>query len=136
MKIALIRREYITHLDGVNRFIALLAEGLIKLGHDPFIVSLCNGVKDEVKRWFKEAHGLDNEIPIYTLRQKCGSSWLGVALDWWQRGTKLLREKSAEVAIVNGAAKVCYVVEANSSWIKPILICSPELENLDASHSV
>jgi hypothetical protein len=27
MKIALIRREYITHLDSVNRFIALLAEG-------------------------------------------------------------------------------------------------------------
>jgi hypothetical protein len=26
MKIALIRREYITHLDGVNRFIALLVE--------------------------------------------------------------------------------------------------------------
>jgi len=34
MKIALIRREYITHLDGVNRFIALLAEGLKRLGHE------------------------------------------------------------------------------------------------------
>jgi len=28
MRIALIRREYVTHLDGVNKFIALLAEGL------------------------------------------------------------------------------------------------------------
>lgn len=35
MKIALIRREYITHLDGVNRFIALLTKGSCKLGHSP-----------------------------------------------------------------------------------------------------
>ena len=34
MKIALIRRGNITQLDGVNRFIALLAEGLRKLGHE------------------------------------------------------------------------------------------------------
>jgi glycosyltransferase involved in cell wall biosynthesis len=106
MRIALTRRTDITNFDGVNRFIALLAEALAKLGHDPFIVSLCNGVKDEVKRWFKEAHGLDHEIPIYTLRQKCGSSWLGAAWDWWRKGSKLLREKSAEVAIVNGVVPI------------------------------
>jgi hypothetical protein len=76
MRIALTRRTDITNFDSVNRFIALLAEALAKLGHDPFIVSLCNGVKDEVKRWYKEAHRLDHEISIYTLRQKCGSSWL------------------------------------------------------------
>jgi len=34
MKIALIRREHITHLDGVNRFIVLLADSLKKLGHE------------------------------------------------------------------------------------------------------
>jgi hypothetical protein len=39
MKISLIRREYITHLDDVNRFIALLAEGLKRLGHDVEIFS-------------------------------------------------------------------------------------------------
>ena len=39
MKIALTRRTYITHMDGVNRFIALLAEGFAKLGHEPIIVS-------------------------------------------------------------------------------------------------
>jgi len=36
MRIALTRREYITHLDGVNRFTALLAESLAKLGHTLF----------------------------------------------------------------------------------------------------
>ena len=41
MRIALIRREYITHLDGVNRFIAWLAEGLHKLGHDIVLASWC-----------------------------------------------------------------------------------------------
>jgi len=30
MRIALIRRGYITHLNGVNRFTALLAESLTK----------------------------------------------------------------------------------------------------------
>ena len=39
MKIALTRRTYITYIDGVNRFIALLAEGFAKLGHEPIIVS-------------------------------------------------------------------------------------------------
>ena len=41
MRIALIRRVDITHIDGVNRFIALLAEGFAKLGHEPFILSWC-----------------------------------------------------------------------------------------------
>ena len=43
MKIALIRRGCITHLDGVNRFTALLAEGLARLGHEPVIAGWCHG---------------------------------------------------------------------------------------------
>jgi len=39
MKIALIRREYITHIDGVNRFIAWLGEAFRKLGHDVVAIS-------------------------------------------------------------------------------------------------
>jgi hypothetical protein len=41
LKIALIRRTCITYLDGVNRFIALLVEGLRKLGHEVEIFSWC-----------------------------------------------------------------------------------------------
>jgi len=37
MRIGIIRREYITHLDGVNKFCAHLAEGLRKLRHEVFI---------------------------------------------------------------------------------------------------
>jgi hypothetical protein len=85
MHIALIRRASITGFDGVNRFIAILAEGLAKLGHEPIIISLCHeGVEDrELTRWFKEAHGLDLEIPIHTLRHVCGGSWLSIAWNWW-----------------------------------------------------
>ena len=64
MRIVLIRREYISHLDGVNRFIALLAEGLAKLGHDPLIMTwCCNGiVKDQLPGWFAKMHGLSTII--------------------------------------------------------------------------
>jgi len=104
MRIALIRRISITGFDGVNRFIALLAEGLAKLGHEPVIVSLCHDdtKNRELSKWFKEAHGLDLEIPIYTLRRECGGSWLSITWDWWQRGSRLLRKKGVDVAIVNG----------------------------------
>jgi len=106
MRIALIRREYITHIDGVNRFIALLAEGFAKLGHEPFIISWCyRGVEgSELEKWFMEMHGLDTVIPIYTLRQMpCkGDPWLKIAFDWWLRGSRLLHEEGADAAIVNG----------------------------------
>jgi len=104
MRIALIRRVSITGFDGVNRFIALMAEGFAKLGHESVIISLCHeGVEDrELTRWFKEAHGLDLEIPIHTLRHGCGGSWLSLAWNWWWKGSKLLRKEGVDVAIVNG----------------------------------
>ena len=106
MKIALIRREYITHLDGVNRFIALLAEGLAKLGHKPVIMSWCySGVnRTRLREWFKEVHGLDSPLPIYTSRSgSCkGDPWLAIAWDWLTKGSRLLVKESVEAAIVNG----------------------------------
>ena len=99
MKIALIRREYITHLDGVNRFIALLAEGLIKLGHEPIIASWCwYGTQREIlPKWFREIHGLDVEIPIYTLKgsQCSGDPWLRITWDWLTEGSKLLKKEGS-----------------------------------------
>jgi len=106
MRIALIRREYITHLDGVNSFIALLAEGLAKLGHDPLIMTWCyNGIaKDQLPDWFAKMHGLSITIPIYTLQaEPCqGDPWLKIAWDWWWKGSRLLRKEGVDVAIVNG----------------------------------
>jgi hypothetical protein len=105
-RIALIRREYITHLDGVNKFVALLAEGLSKLGHEPLIFSwrYRDIEREGLEEWFKEAHGLDHTILIYTLRSKtCGGDpWLRMAWDWWTRGSRILRREDVDATIVNG----------------------------------
>lgn len=107
MRIALIRRTSITHLDGVNRFIAWLAEGLHKLGHEPIIMNHCYGEevpRDELGRWFKEMHGLDVELPIETLRDKpCREDSLVKTLfEWYINGSKLLKKLNINAAIVNG----------------------------------
>jgi len=106
MKIALIRRGNITHLDGVNRFIALLAEGLRKLGHEVEVFSWCyRGVERErLEEWFKEIHGLDIAIPIHTLREEpCeGDPRVRIALDWFFKGSAMLRKSGFDVTIVNG----------------------------------
>jgi hypothetical protein len=108
MRIALIRRGHITHLDGVNRFIALLAEGLKKLGHEVEIFSWrYRGVdRERLEEWFKEIHGLDTAIPIHTLhKEPCeGSPWIRIALDWFFKGLAMLREGGFDIAIVNGVA--------------------------------
>lgn len=106
MKIAITRREYITHLDGVNRFIALLAEGLRKLGHEVEVFSWCyRGVdKERLEDWFKDIHGLDTAIPIHTLRKEpCkGDPWIRIALNWFFKGSAMLREGEFDAVIVNG----------------------------------
>jgi len=106
MKIALIRREYITHLDGVNRFIALLAEGLRELGHEVEVFRWCyRGIdRERLEEWFKDIHGLDTAIPIHTLRKEpCeGDPWVRIALDWFFEGSAMLREGEFDVAVVNG----------------------------------
>jgi len=112
MKIGLIRREYITHIDGVNTFIALLAEGLTKLGYDVSIYSWCfQGVsRENLSEWFREFHGLDITIPIYTLRQGgCkGDPWFKIGFDWLVKGSKLLLEEGIDVAIVNGVIPLSF----------------------------
>jgi len=98
MRIALNRRVSITDFDGVNKFIALMAEGFAKLGYEPVIISLCHDdtKEKELTRWFKETYGLDLEIPIYTLKHGCGDSWLSIAWNWWWKGSKLLRKAGEE----------------------------------------
>jgi glycosyltransferase involved in cell wall biosynthesis len=106
MRVALSRRADVADLGGVNRFIALLAEGLAKLGHEPLIVSWCwHGVPCEtLPKWFREIHGLDIEVPIHTLRgSPCrGDPWPRIAWDWLTEGSRLLRREGVDVAVVNG----------------------------------
>jgi hypothetical protein len=106
VKIAITGREYITHLDGVNRFIALLAEGLRRLGHEVEVFSWCyRGVdRERLEEWFKDIHGLDVAIPIHTLRKEpCeGNPWVRIVLDWFFKGSAMLQESRFDVTIVNG----------------------------------
>ena len=106
MRIALIRREFITHLDGVNRFIALLGEGLRILGHEVDIISWCyRGVdRERLEEWFKEIYGLDISIPIHILRKEpCEEvSWVRIAIDWLYKGSRIIKNYYFDVAMVNG----------------------------------
>jgi glycosyltransferase involved in cell wall biosynthesis len=106
MKIALTRRTFITHLDGVNKFIALLAEGLKRLGHEVEIFSGCyRGVERErLDEWFREIHGLDTVVPIHTLCKEPRESvpWARIALDWFFKGSRMLKDGGFDVTIVNG----------------------------------
>jgi hypothetical protein len=106
IKIALIRRVHITHLDGVNRFIALLAEGLRRLGHKAEIFSWCyRGVDREgLEGWFKEIRGLNIAIPAPTLHKgPCkGDPWVRITLGRFFEGSAMLRKGEFEAVIVNG----------------------------------
>ncbi|MEM1637587.1 MAG: glycosyltransferase family 4 protein [Pyrobaculum sp.] len=105
MKIAVIRREFITHLDGVNKFVANLAEGLKQLGQDVVIVSWSHrGVRrEELTDWFRQVHGLDAPIEVYTLRgPEEKDKWATMLYEWWRKGGKLLKELGVEASIVNG----------------------------------
>ena len=113
MRIALIRRADITSLDGVNGFIALLAEGLYKLGHEPTIMSLCHSEevsRNELGRWFKEMHGLDSELPITYLRDKpCQrDSLVKTFLEWYLNGGSSLKRLDINAIIVNGVVPLCF----------------------------
>jgi len=136
MRIAIIRREYITHLDGVNRFCAYIAEGLRRLGHEVFIASWSfYGVeREDLSRWLAEVHGLDGKIPVYTIEKdpRHGDPWAEMLFDWWFKGSNLLKELSVDVVVVNGVVPLRFkpkVVVAHGplgrvSWLQRLILKS------------
>ncbi|MEM4553781.1 MAG: glycosyltransferase [Ignisphaera sp.] len=108
MRIGLIRREFITHLDGVNRFIANLAEAFKLLEHEVFILSWSyRGVVEDLGKWFKIVHGLDVEIEVATLRgPEDKDMWLTMLFDWFTKGSEMLERFNADIAIVNGVVPI------------------------------
>ena len=121
MKIALIRREYITHIDGVNRFIAWLGEAFRKLGYDVLILSWgFYGVdKSELSGWFKNMHALDEEMRVITLMNEPtrGDPWIRMNLKWLIKGSRLLKEEGVDIAIVNGVVPLSFRPKnSHSPW--------------------
>ena len=65
----------------------------------------CSDVEIErLEKWFKEIHGLDAAMPIHTLREEpCeGNPWVRIALDWFFKGSRMLRNSRFDATIVNG----------------------------------
>jgi len=108
VRIALIRREFITHLDGVNKFIAILAEAFRLLGHEVLVLSWSyRDVKGELNKWFKAVHGLDVEVKVATLRgPEDRDKWITMLFDWFTKGSKMLEKLSADVVLVNGVVPI------------------------------
>ncbi|MEM2622834.1 MAG: hypothetical protein QXI35_08235, partial [Candidatus Nezhaarchaeales archaeon] len=108
MRIGLIRREFITHLDGVNRFIANLAEAFKLLGHEVFILSWSlRGVVEDLGKWFKTTHGLDIEVKVTTLRgPEDRDRWFAMLFNWFTKGSEMLERFNADIAIVNGVVPI------------------------------
>ncbi len=104
----MIRREFITHLGGVNRFIANLAEAFKLLGHEVFILSWSHrDVMEELSRWFKTVHGLDVEVEVTTLRgPEDRDRWFTMLFDWFTKGSEMLERLDADVAVVNGVVPI------------------------------
>jgi len=48
--------------------------------------------------------GLEEEISVYTIEEKPrrGDPWIEIMFDWWFKGSRLLKELGADVAVVNG----------------------------------
>jgi len=107
VKIAITRREYITHLDGVNRFIANLAEGLIKLGNTVKVVtwSFYGTEKDDIGKFFKDAHMLEEEVEVISLnRAEMKLNWTKIAFDWFTKGSEILKDFDA--VVINGIVPI------------------------------
>jgi len=105
LKIAVIRREYMTKLDGVNRFVFTLADGLSELGHEVHVVSYSfeettsSGLDAHVKNFF----AVERDITIHTLTNKPEAEiWPLIALAWWNKGSGLLDKLDVDATIVNG----------------------------------
>ena len=70
LKIGITRREYINVVDGVNRFVFTLADGLSSLGHDVHVISYSfrDIQRSEMSAYIKNVFGYQGSI--YTLTEE------------------------------------------------------------------
>jgi len=102
-RIAIVRRESISSVDGVNRFIFNLADGLSAIGHEVFLVSYSRyGIFSpdiDVRAFF----GLEGNAKIYSLTDYSNSiQWAKIALSWLTVGSRFLKDLDLDAIIVNG----------------------------------
>jgi len=103
LRIAITRRAYITSLDGINRFIFTLADGLSSLGHDVHVLSYSfrDISRSEIGAYVKSF--FDSEGKVHTLTEIPEALiWPRIALTWFLKGSKLLNKLDLDAIIVNG----------------------------------
>ena len=103
LRIGVTRREYVTDLDGVNRFMFTLADGLSSLGHDVHVLSYSfrDVSRSELSAYAKNF--FDFEGSIYTLTHEAATlNWPKLALTWLVAGSKLIDRLELDAVIVNG----------------------------------
>lgn len=98
MKIAIIRRWDVSTIDGVNRFIFTLANGLRRLGHR--IVVFSHHINDNPSNLFSI------NIEIRTISRTISDSnhggYVKCMLDWLILGSRILSRFKPDMIIVNG----------------------------------
>jgi len=105
LNIAILRRSYITYLDGVNNFIFSLAAGLESLGHDIHVISWgFNGVEkpEYLTEWAQKTYGAKTNITILRNRPSESTPWIRIAWDWTTKGSRILKDLNIDGVIING----------------------------------
>jgi len=93
MNIAIIRRADLGGIDGVNRFIFTLADGLRRLNNKVMVFG------HHMTGNPSELFGVNIETRVIG---ENGGGYIKYMWDWYVRGTKLLKEFEPEILIVNG----------------------------------
>jgi len=92
-----------TNLDGINRFIFTLADGLSSLGHDVHVLSYSfhDISRSEISTYVKDF--FDFEGKVHTLTEVPeAEKWPKIALTWLLKGSNLLNKLDLDAIIVNG----------------------------------
>lgn len=116
MRIAVTRRADISCIDGVNRFIYVLAEGLENLGHKVFLIGHTARYQKKAIEIFgpkvKEAYKLSSKE----------SNYAKIAIDWLFKGSLLIKRLKIDAILMNG------IVPILSSKLK-VAICHGVFES-------
>lgn len=94
MRIAIIRRWNVSAIDGVNRFIFTLADGLERLGHQ--VVVLGHHMNEDPGNLFSVA------VEVHTISSNACKGYLRCMWDWFIHGSRNLSRFRPDMVIVNG----------------------------------
>jgi len=113
MRIAITRRGYITELDGVNKFIFNLAEGLNQLGCEVHIISHALGGSQvsNIASYAEKFFDFQGKFQIHALPFSYTNDALALPL-WFLNGSRLINKLEVDAVIING------IVPLNSRKVK------------------